>query len=507
MVHCRICKRSHDKPLFLPCEESICSKCIQEISIDREFECIFCFKTHTVPIEGMSFKARFPINESLIKSIKNTLSGNSTECEELKERVNNAEKVLKNLKTSLENGIHNIHEYCSKLINAIDLVTETKIKNIQDSRHKVIMEINGFENECLENFNHKVLENYNKLIKEAECLLEHEKNELNKMEFNEKNTEKTKSIKSIKSIESNLNNINREVNKIIFNDISLKYIFDDLTNEFKVYKINNSEIDFNHFKKIDLLGYFDTKYNSKYNILVGLLDNRNFVINYVETNGYKDILEIRNFTKGNEFIKSWSVKIEDNFRNSALKCYKNKIVFFNESVDGQMIRIFDEDLVQVEAEISYILESFAVSEDKILALAQIPDNSLIIIYDWKLNQLTEVGSFSNNFFFCDVITDLCENEKYYFIIESNVMRIINKEDEKFVRSLDIPENNEFVIANSKNIIVQNLSDNGLNYLDFHGIIADTKKLVNAPNRKLKIISNDLLTFYDSENLVLYISPY
>ncbi|RNA12206.1 hypothetical protein BpHYR1_041405, partial [Brachionus plicatilis] len=181
LFKCKFCQKTLNDPRILPCGESICSTCVPAGC--KRLKCKSCHEKHPVPQKG------FVANKCLAKSLESTLDS-----EDLKPRFKEYQLQVKDI-TSKMDRIQNlcaqseISNYCSNLINQIDLQYEYTVQRISDLRHKLIQDARAYEHTC----NVKLLENKNTIETNLQNLREIsgkirtkcQKNIFSKQEINE----------------------------------------------------------------------------------------------------------------------------------------------------------------------------------------------------------------------------------------------------------------------------------------------------------------------------------
>jgi hypothetical protein len=137
---CLRCRQNIDEPKLLPCGNTICTCCENEIKSIDHFDCTQCGKIH--------FKNNnvFPVNESLKKLIKVRLTSNY---QQLVDYVKNIDDLVTNLKDNIETKIKS---HCKNLRYQVDLRTEIEkerlnkhFETLNKNREEMLDTINRFE--------------------------------------------------------------------------------------------------------------------------------------------------------------------------------------------------------------------------------------------------------------------------------------------------------------------------------------------------------------------------
>jgi hypothetical protein len=84
--------------------------------------------------------------------------------EELEEKLKRIQHEIDELKLKINRARLDINEYCSELINQVDIVVETRIEDLNERRKELLQEIRDYEQECVR----KMEANKAKLVERAE---------------------------------------------------------------------------------------------------------------------------------------------------------------------------------------------------------------------------------------------------------------------------------------------------------------------------------------------------
>ncbi|CAF1037882.1 unnamed protein product [Brachionus calyciflorus] len=340
-ICCPICSGQFVYPRVLPCGESICLACIKANTNEKVYNCKFCNKHHDVPNEG------FPENRHLYKLIQSLESKlyRGPLYQEIRLSLNNIEEIIRDVSQDLNNGKHEIHEYCLKLINEIDLNTEKLINKINISRESLVSQVLNFEKESLDNFdmNSKSIKNHQSTLNESRNLVEVEKNFLKSLNLDE---EKLKDkISRVKTAEWRLHSEKRKLKNTLFKNFDLNFIPNKLWLQVgRIEKVNNLEIDLKKFREIDLEKLFSSKPDRYHTIEVEKMDNGNFVFFYLEQSSKNWIVEIHSFEEDRTFFRCLKEVTGEYLNYSRIKAFKNRIVIYTCFKNSRILRICDENL-------------------------------------------------------------------------------------------------------------------------------------------------------------------
>jgi hypothetical protein len=140
----------YDQPKSLPCGQTICCVCLDEIeriAVNKKFKCAICLKEHLIPEEG--FAVNVKISKLMLTQAKEITR--SDECEKLKEKSKNIQLKLNNLKFNLDNRNDKIETHCLELIAQIDELAEQRIEEINKIRESLSKKVNDYKQDCIQN--------------------------------------------------------------------------------------------------------------------------------------------------------------------------------------------------------------------------------------------------------------------------------------------------------------------------------------------------------------------
>jgi hypothetical protein len=145
---CPRCKLKFVNPrLILPCMETLCYNCIEETSHNGELDCYFCQSKHKIPPNG--FLPNKLIAQLL--TVKASEVYRSQSVERLKDKLSRIDTLMFKLNGNLETSKMTIYEHCWRLQNQIDLITELRIEEAHEIRHRMLQQLGEYQTECVEN--------------------------------------------------------------------------------------------------------------------------------------------------------------------------------------------------------------------------------------------------------------------------------------------------------------------------------------------------------------------
>ncbi|CAF1125302.1 unnamed protein product, partial [Brachionus calyciflorus] len=467
-------------PRILPCAESVCINCIDEHAKEKHLKCFFCHETHTIPSLG------FPINKSLLK-ILNSIDTNiyrGAVFEHFKSHLKNVEDLVDFLECDLECGKSKIHQYCDGLRNQIDINIDQQIKLLNDTRDELFDELHLYEKECLNNLNqnHDQLESFHQSIEDDKSQLEEDKIYLKKTKISE-DILKDK-ISRVRSTEWKLQKLCRMPQLVRKNTQTL---------DFESY----TEINFNNFIDID----------PQFDISLHQLENKNFVLEYIDEDTNNRIVEVRSFQKCNQFYRKYKKPIFDHVSEifSIVRTCENKILVFEYSKNFRIFTLFNDDLeVLKEKQVTNCFVDIIATQSKIFCLPMKRDT--LIIYDWDFNELMVLNKNSALYSFSNWISEFDENEDYLFFREGDFVNIISKESEQMIKSVNLEAKYELIGVDSENFFVKEVKADKIEILSLNGEFVDSINLKNFPKNNILFLLdvNKNFVFYDSTNLKFYL---
>jgi hypothetical protein len=148
LITCKLCKEIFDRPVILPCGDTICSKHEELYKQADTSKCELCARVHK-----LNESEHFPANkvaQSLIANEINKLDfgEDHKKARELINELNELKSNYDNTKNSVEDLIfEKFHEMRRK----VDLIREEIIQKVNDCSDKILSDIKTYEKECKAN--------------------------------------------------------------------------------------------------------------------------------------------------------------------------------------------------------------------------------------------------------------------------------------------------------------------------------------------------------------------
>jgi hypothetical protein len=142
---CPRCKTKFlDPRIIIPCLETLCNNCIEQLTENNEINCYFCDVKH--PISDLGFGS----NKILAKllEVKANEINRSQNAELLKQNLKQCQIQVDEYKSKIDNSQFIISEHCRVVKTQINLFFETKMRELDDSRNKMLKEVDIYEVEC-----------------------------------------------------------------------------------------------------------------------------------------------------------------------------------------------------------------------------------------------------------------------------------------------------------------------------------------------------------------------
>jgi hypothetical protein len=146
---CPRCKlKLVDPRIIVPCCETLCYNCCDELTDKSDINCPFCHIQHRVPEGG------FGVNKMLVQmlSVKPDLVNRSANVEALKEKIGKINDLTDELKSNLACSELIINEACCQVKCEIDLLVEEKKKELDDMRDDHFQRVDSYEQECVKSW-------------------------------------------------------------------------------------------------------------------------------------------------------------------------------------------------------------------------------------------------------------------------------------------------------------------------------------------------------------------
>jgi hypothetical protein len=151
VLHCPNCEKIFKDPRLLPCENTICQGCVDEmrtVNANEVLKCKICEQVHVIPDGG--FLKNNVVNELLGLQPKELYRGKAYE--NLRTKLEQISSELNELEESLNNSQYKIKEHCDYLRNDIQVATESAIDLINQHSKELLEQVDKYEKTCRENF-------------------------------------------------------------------------------------------------------------------------------------------------------------------------------------------------------------------------------------------------------------------------------------------------------------------------------------------------------------------
>jgi hypothetical protein len=232
-------------------------------------------------------------------------------------------------------------------------------------------------------------------------------------------------------------------------------------------------------------------------------------------------LHLLSINRQGEILKEQQILLDYNiFYDLKMICNKSALFmyvsFYGSHFNGvnisinyyYLLRRIDYNLnTEKEINIGYNVTSLAVCNDKLFCLSnQAFDFNRVFIYDLNLNQIKSVGE--NNpklsFYFPSTITQIEACEKNFFLLDNNLITILNLYNGKVLSKFPIISN-QFKCYHEQYVISYDYKNHEIVYYDLDGYIVFKNKANIQSDVDFKILidpDNDIL-LYDPNQLTIY----
>ena len=151
-LQCPICNKRFQDPIFLPCEQHVCQKCINDYieenlaNDQKQFNCLWCDKEHAIPANG------FPKSElmNFWLELKPKKVNRGRAIENFNENVNKCANKINEIKQSLVNKENFLKDQYELKRHKIQTETYSKIDKINKRSREQLDRMNQLEKEHLE---------------------------------------------------------------------------------------------------------------------------------------------------------------------------------------------------------------------------------------------------------------------------------------------------------------------------------------------------------------------
>jgi hypothetical protein len=140
----------HDPRIIVPCFETLCAKCIGDLTDDKtnEIDCYFCHRKHPTP-DGDGFASNKLVIQML--NLKANEFNTNERVRKLGEKLDVIKSRNKELESNMDQSRLIINKHCSEVKAKIDFLIESRKKNLDDMRNKLLQEVDAYEKECVDN--------------------------------------------------------------------------------------------------------------------------------------------------------------------------------------------------------------------------------------------------------------------------------------------------------------------------------------------------------------------
>ena len=140
LFSCELCLKLIIRPVTLPCGNNVCLRHLRVHSEQERFKCDLCREDHYMPVSG------FLINKNIQKALENTIP----EAEEVKERIEDVTKVVRELEVLKESPEGYIYDYYEEIKRKVDSRRETLKNEIDLCSDRMIERIESTRSECIQ---------------------------------------------------------------------------------------------------------------------------------------------------------------------------------------------------------------------------------------------------------------------------------------------------------------------------------------------------------------------
>ena len=261
LFDCTFCHNTFENPVILPCSETICSKDLIQLFINKTtIKCPFCLDKHLMPKKG------FPFDKKIHQMLE--LKVNQLDFDSMFPKFKDCKKVLNELNEKIsekdlltEDPRFFFNDYFAELKSRVDLRRKNLNFNINEYADRIIETINKCELACVKSaYNEKTS---TKEFDESKRHLNQLLNEFNSFEIND-----------------------TKLDEIIIKADRMKPVFDNKLNEYKDTLLNGKfyRFQFNQVNVEEIFGEFkciESKASKLWQYFVDRTNFKSFPNNYL----------------------------------------------------------------------------------------------------------------------------------------------------------------------------------------------------------------------------------
>jgi hypothetical protein len=157
LLKCLLCKQRFDIPKLLPCGESVCKQCIENmcsIVSNKTIHCSLCDADHVVPDEG------FPTQKLIVNMLnmqrEAMCNRGSALLNQTVRLVDTAEKKIKNFMYNIKESRLEVHVYCEKMRKRIDEASYNVFMNFLKCNREMYEKVQQYEQKCYKNIDNNI---------------------------------------------------------------------------------------------------------------------------------------------------------------------------------------------------------------------------------------------------------------------------------------------------------------------------------------------------------------
>lgn len=504
LLICPKCNKKFTDPRSIPCGETLCHSCIQNMfnSDKNGFNCDFCSSYHLQPDPS------FPVNKKIQKllSQKYTQVCQSQGSKDLKHTLELIKKFIQDLKACAQNSSNKIKEFCKSIHHDVESSTDGLINEIHKQRDCLLSSIDSYEIECLKSVqtDQYFIGKLNKIMDESTSFCEAWLSNLENFDNQNINDQQLKNA-SLKANEylRVLNNEKNLLHEVQFNGKLMKFkknnfdkIDPNLLGKIQFELISDLNLKLEKFHQYDLK-YKLNSINKVYmeNVFINRFENGDFLFSYPISTFSSKISIVRH---GN-IVKDYEIMQFNNRFKTAI--FEDRIyVFFSL---WHKLRSFDKNFNQInDVSVGGEITSMCVDQRFLYCLRN--DNT-VLKYDHRLGLIEKIvlGSKSKEAIFQIKVLG---NRIYVFDFDQ-VVTVMDVGDGKEISRFQVC-GKRFIFFNEK-IVSLNQEKDELMFYDLNGDLLNKQNLSNVINAKNLILIEsegcDRISFFDFSSYILYAS--
>jgi hypothetical protein len=136
-----------DPRIIEPCGETLCARCVEGLLAQNgQFDCFFCNVKHEMPENGFHpntlIAQMLQVRQSSTSNNEDViLDATSPSVIQLQEKLNQIQTLTRQIQSKMENYKFIISEYCQDMRDEVNMVVDTKKRELEEMRDELVKKI------------------------------------------------------------------------------------------------------------------------------------------------------------------------------------------------------------------------------------------------------------------------------------------------------------------------------------------------------------------------------